>query len=877
MSAEALIDNTETATDRYKYRAFGLQQLHTGTSQNPFTFVGKQGYYKDAELDLYLLGTGSHTDNGGRFYDPAVGRFLSEDPLGYKAQDETNLYRYVYNNPVNLTDPSGQDCFSQNAIPPLESVCNKEKLPKINPSIFEIPKAVCGSPKPTPQPSLFGGLGGKLRDARDCCGLIGSKFKNFPLLLPGIVSSLINNQPLPSVFRDVGKLLGVEYPKGERVSKQVCFILESLDNPCLRASPGFDRIAGTAREYKQGFVQLLYGIEDVYYNTDKYIEGLKTFFGQLWEGLKTCLGAVWQKVQNKVKSWVSSAGQVFKVMMDMIAETLSAAVDTTFNTSWEEWWKLFKDGIKEAVIPIKTISKHFSQIIDTTKESVAKFWELSLAQAGDKLRKMLESIVGILDSIGLYIYLLSITIPSVIGSIFPGPGTAAGASVGMSINTGYSLALTFVGNALKGLDAVLDFFSLKNLIQKKLDTEEIDEENEPCEIPDIVFTKDELKEVIGYTINIVSTSFEFAVTLAMAVAGSAAKKGGQDAAKKVIPKPKEGGGGTALDKIKDIIIARCATCTCFPAGTLVSTAEGLKPIETIRAGERVWGRDERTGEWLLCPVIQPLHQGYEGDLVTLVAGGETIVVTGGHPFWVHSGEDLAHRPLIKELDCRISAGKVPGRWVDSRDLKAGDLLVSKHRLVTVEDVNSYEGVIPVYNLHVAVIHTYTVAGSALLVHNMSKSGKKRPENFVPPCTPKKKKKGKKGKRAPDRLHSPADKKRIADIRSKLGIGKKRNIAFGEGHINGKDFGEVLGVSGKNTPGVGMPANRIFTTGIDEFDRAFDAEVFVLENFASRLNPNDSGTLKLVSERLFCDSCSSVIEQFQERFPNINLILVDGSQ
>jgi len=39
-------------------------------------------------------------------YDTNIGRFLSEDPLQFDADDE-NLYRYVGNNPTNLVDPSG--------------------------------------------------------------------------------------------------------------------------------------------------------------------------------------------------------------------------------------------------------------------------------------------------------------------------------------------------------------------------------------------------------------------------------------------------------------------------------------------------------------------------------------------------------------------------------------------------------------------------------------------------------------------------------------------------------------------------------------------------------------------------------------------------
>jgi RHS repeat-associated protein len=43
-----------------------------------------------------------------RYYSPAVGRFVSEDPIEFGAGD-ANFYRYVANNPSNFTDPSGTE------------------------------------------------------------------------------------------------------------------------------------------------------------------------------------------------------------------------------------------------------------------------------------------------------------------------------------------------------------------------------------------------------------------------------------------------------------------------------------------------------------------------------------------------------------------------------------------------------------------------------------------------------------------------------------------------------------------------------------------------------------------------------------------------
>ncbi len=42
-----------------------------------------------------------------RYYDPVIGRFYSNDPLGFRDVHSFNRYAYANNNPYKYTDPSG--------------------------------------------------------------------------------------------------------------------------------------------------------------------------------------------------------------------------------------------------------------------------------------------------------------------------------------------------------------------------------------------------------------------------------------------------------------------------------------------------------------------------------------------------------------------------------------------------------------------------------------------------------------------------------------------------------------------------------------------------------------------------------------------------
>ncbi|MGI8437543.1 MAG: RHS repeat-associated core domain-containing protein [Chthoniobacterales bacterium] len=89
--------------ETYRYDAFGAPTIKSPNGatlsqsaiNNRFLFTGREwvpqyGFY----------------EYRARAYNPALGRFMSEDPMGFDAGD-TNLYRYCGGDPVNKTDPTG--------------------------------------------------------------------------------------------------------------------------------------------------------------------------------------------------------------------------------------------------------------------------------------------------------------------------------------------------------------------------------------------------------------------------------------------------------------------------------------------------------------------------------------------------------------------------------------------------------------------------------------------------------------------------------------------------------------------------------------------------------------------------------------------------
>jgi RHS repeat-associated protein len=82
---------------RLDYGPFGEVLGDSNPGFQPFGFAGGL-YDKDTKLVRF----------GARDYDAQTGRWMAKDPIRFEGGD-TNLYRYVLSDPINLHDPYGLD------------------------------------------------------------------------------------------------------------------------------------------------------------------------------------------------------------------------------------------------------------------------------------------------------------------------------------------------------------------------------------------------------------------------------------------------------------------------------------------------------------------------------------------------------------------------------------------------------------------------------------------------------------------------------------------------------------------------------------------------------------------------------------------------
>lgn len=110
-SVARLVDMDGSARLSVSYDAWGKATSSGQAVDDRFRY---RGAFQDGDTGLLLFGR--------RWYDPALGRWLSQDPIladvlaarrdaADAALDIANVYVYVGNNPLNLVDPSGLSIF----------------------------------------------------------------------------------------------------------------------------------------------------------------------------------------------------------------------------------------------------------------------------------------------------------------------------------------------------------------------------------------------------------------------------------------------------------------------------------------------------------------------------------------------------------------------------------------------------------------------------------------------------------------------------------------------------------------------------------------------------------------------------------------------
>jgi RHS repeat-associated protein len=106
-SIRLVTDNNGNVVNEITYDAFGNVVLESnGNVEFRFGYTGRE---LDAETGDYYYRS--------RYYDSTIGRFVSEDTIGFEGGD-ANLYRYVGNGSTNYIDPFGYFIVASPRVPP---------------------------------------------------------------------------------------------------------------------------------------------------------------------------------------------------------------------------------------------------------------------------------------------------------------------------------------------------------------------------------------------------------------------------------------------------------------------------------------------------------------------------------------------------------------------------------------------------------------------------------------------------------------------------------------------------------------------------------------------------------------------------------------
>ncbi len=103
-SIRLLTDANAQIANQYSYDSYGARLTTVESAPQPYGWKGLESL---PNIPILF--------SRARLYAPQLGRFLSEDPLGYGGGD-TNLYSFAWNNAKNWNDPTGMSGVESAAI-----------------------------------------------------------------------------------------------------------------------------------------------------------------------------------------------------------------------------------------------------------------------------------------------------------------------------------------------------------------------------------------------------------------------------------------------------------------------------------------------------------------------------------------------------------------------------------------------------------------------------------------------------------------------------------------------------------------------------------------------------------------------------------------
>lgn len=136
--------------------------------------------------------------------------------------------------------------------------------------------------------------------------------------------------------------------------------------------------------------------------------------------------------------------------------------------------------------------------------------------------------------------------------------------------------------------------------------------------------------------------------------------------------------------------------TCFVAGTLVATVNGLVAIENIKAGDKVIATDPETMKVAAKTVVETYVR-TDPKLYHIVISGEEFITTETHPFYVQQ------KGFVKAGELNVGDKLL--------DINGKTLVIEEITIEITEEPTT------VYNFQVEDFHTYHVGENGVLVHN----------------------------------------------------------------------------------------------------------------------------------------------------------------